>query len=45
MLGVIDTDEVILELSAPNKAGILLPSEQNDQEKLMMLVMPVMMSH
>jgi len=45
MLGVIDTDEVVLELSAPNKAGILLPSEQNDQEKLMMLVMPVMMSH
>ena len=45
MLGVIDTDDVILELSAPNKAGILLPSEQSEQEKLMMLVMPVMMSH
>lgn len=45
MLGVIETDEVILELSAPNKAGILLPAEEDDQEKLMMLVMPVMMSH
>jgi len=45
MLGVIDTDEVVLELSAPNKAGILLPAEEDDQEKLMMLVMPVMMSH
>ena len=45
MLGVIETDEVVLELSAPNKAGILLPAEENDQEKLMMLVMPVMMSH
>jgi len=45
MLGIIETDEVKLELSAPNKAGILLPSEESDQEKLMMLVMPVMMSH
>ena len=45
MLGVIETDEVNLELSAPNKAGILLPSEEDEQEKLMMLVMPVMMSH
>ena len=45
MLGVIETDEVKLELSAPNKAGILLPTEEDEQEKLMMLVMPVMMSH
>lgn len=45
MLGIIDTDEIILELSAPNKAGILLPAEQEEGESLMMLVMPVMMSH
>ncbi len=45
MLNVIDTDEIELKLSAPNKAGILLPSEQEENEDLMMLVMPVMMSH
>ena len=45
MLGIISTDEIILELSAANKAGILLPSEQEDGADLMMLVMPVMMSH
>lgn len=45
MLGVINKDEIILELSAPNKAGILLPVEQEENEHLMMLVMPVMMSH
>ena len=45
MLGIIETDEVKLELSAPNKAGILLPTDESDMEKLMMLVMPVMMSH
>ncbi len=45
MLGIINTDEIVLELSAPNKAGILLPSEQEEGADLMMLVMPVMMSH
>ena len=45
MLGVIETDEVEMQLSAPNKAGILVPSDEDDQEKLMMLIMPVMMSH
>ena len=45
MLGVINKDEVILELSAPNKAGILTPSEQAEGEDLLMLVMPVMMTH
>ncbi len=45
MLGIIETDDINLQLSAPNKAGILLPTDESDQEKLMMLVMPVMMSH
>ncbi len=45
MLGVIETDEVQMQLSAPNKAGILLPTGEDEQEKLMMLIMPVMMSH
>ena len=45
MLGVINSEEVILELSTPNKAGILYPAAQDDQEKLVMLLMPVMMNH
>jgi len=45
MLGVINSEEVILELSSPNKAGILIPGENTDKEDLMMLVMPVMMTH
>lgn len=45
MLNVLETDEVKIELSTPNRAGILLPSEQNENETLLMLVMPVMMSH
>lgn len=45
MLGVLESDDVKLELSTPNRAGILLPSEQEENEMLLMLVMPVMMSN
>ncbi|NNF32889.1 MAG: DNA polymerase III subunit beta, partial [Saprospiraceae bacterium] len=45
MLGVLESDDVVLELSSPNRAGILLPSEQEEGENLLMLVMPVMMSN
>jgi DNA polymerase-3 subunit beta len=45
MLNVIESDEVKLEMSTPSRAGILLPTEEDDNEQLLMLVMPVMMSH
>lgn len=45
MLGVMESDRITLNLSTPNRAGILLPEEQDDHEELMMLVMPVMMSN
>ena len=45
MLSVLDTDQVILKLSTPNRAGILVPSEQPEVEELIMLVMPVMMGN
>ena len=45
MLSVLNSDEVKMELSTPSRAGILLPSDQEENEELLMLVMPVMMSH
>ena len=45
MLGNIDTDEVRLEMSAPNRAGILTPvNNDNKSEDILMLVMPVMLN-
>jgi DNA polymerase-3 subunit beta len=45
MLNIIDTDEVCLEMSAPNRAGLLLPvNSDNKNEDLLMLVMPVMLN-
>lgn len=44
MLSAADTDEVILELSAPTRPGIMRPSENVDNEDVLMLVMPLMMN-
>ncbi|MGY6562744.1 MAG: DNA polymerase III subunit beta [Luteibaculaceae bacterium] len=46
MLANLDTTEVMLELSAPNRAGILLPvNKENESEDVLMLVMPVMINN
>ena len=44
MLSVLESDEVIFELSGPTRAGILLPAEKDKEEDLLMLVMPVMLN-
>lgn len=45
MLNNIDSDEVCLEMSAPNRAGLLLPiAKDSKNEDLLMLVMPVMLN-
>jgi DNA polymerase-3 subunit beta len=44
MLGVIDSDEIEIELSTPTRAGVLRPAEKNENEDLLMLVMPVMIN-
>lgn len=42
----LDTEEVLLEMSAPNRAGIILPpkNEAKANEELLMLAMPVMLN-
>ena len=42
MLGVLNSEEVMLEMSTPNRASLLLPSSNARDEDLLMLVMPVM---
>ena len=44
MLTVLDSDEVKMELSTPNRAGILLPVDETEGQEILMLVMPVMLS-
>ncbi|GGG42952.1 DNA polymerase III subunit beta [Croceivirga lutea] len=46
MLGNLSSDDVSLEMSLPNRAGILTPTDGLDEgEKVTMLVMPVMLNN
>ena len=45
MLNNIGSEQVCLEMSEPNRAGILLPLDgQQEGEETLMLVMPVMLN-
>ena len=45
MLNAADTDDVVIELSTPTKAGIIKPTEADENEELLMLVMPLMLNN
>lgn len=40
----IDSEDVVLEFSTPNRAGVVTPAEQPDREEMLMLIMPVMLN-
>ena len=44
MLSNMDSDQIRLTMSAPNKAGVILPAEKDKSEDILMLVMPVMLN-
>ena len=44
MLNNLETTDVRLEMSEPSRAGLLMPSESNENEDILMLVMPVMLN-
>ncbi|MEX2512373.1 MAG: DNA polymerase III subunit beta [Cyclobacteriaceae bacterium] len=45
MLNNSTAKEVTLKFSAPNRAGLILPSDMSENEDILMLVMPVMLSN
>jgi len=45
MLNNLSCREVSLRFSAPNRAGLIIPVQQEDNEDILMLVMPVMLSN
>lgn len=44
MLNNIDSAEVMLKMSEPSRAGLLIPADLDDSEDILMLVMPVMLN-
>lgn len=45
MLSGADTEDIVMELSTPTKAGIIKPTENGEGEDLLMLVMPLMLNN
>ncbi len=44
VLSNVQADEVVFKLSSPNRAGIVVPEEQEEDEEILMLIMPVMLN-
>jgi DNA polymerase-3 subunit beta len=44
MLGNISSSTITMELSLPNRAGLIIPSDKEENEDILMLVMPVMLN-
>jgi DNA polymerase-3 subunit beta len=44
MLSNLQTDQIRLGMTAPNKAGLITPAEKDKDEDILMLVMPVMLN-
>ena len=44
ILNNISADEVVIELADPSSAGVIIPAEQEENEDLLMLLMPMMLN-
>ena len=44
MLGNINSNMIALEMSQPNRAGLIIPSDKKENEDILLLVMPVMLN-
>lgn len=44
MLSNLNADEIILELADPSRAGIILPFENEENEEVLMLLMPMLLN-
>ncbi|NOR87001.1 MAG: DNA polymerase III subunit beta [Bacteroidales bacterium] len=44
MLTNLESDEINLHMSQPNRAGLIIPNSNNEDEDILMLIMPVMLN-
>jgi DNA polymerase III subunit beta len=45
IIGNLSCTAIRVEMSAPNRAGLIIPQEQNANEDILMLIMPVMLNN
>jgi DNA polymerase-3 subunit beta len=44
ILNNINSQDVVLELADPSRAGVIVPAEQTEDEDVLMLIMPMMLN-
>lgn len=44
ILNNIESNDVVIELADPSRAGVVVPAEQPDQEEVLMLIMPMLLN-
>ena len=44
ILNNLDSNDVVVELADPSRAGLIVPSEQPDNEEVLMLIMPMLLN-
>lgn len=44
ILNTITSEDVVLELADPSRAGVIVPAEQGENEEVLMLLMPMMLN-
>lgn len=44
ILSSLDSDEIILQLADPSRAGVIVPVTQPENEKILMLIMPMLLN-
>ena len=45
LLGRLSTEEVIIQISDPSRAGLILPSKQEENFNILMLLMPLLITN
>ena len=44
ILSNLEGDEITMELADPSRAGIILPAEKQENEDVLMLIMPILLN-
>ena len=44
ILSNLESDEVLIQLADPSRAGVVLPAQQPDNEDVLMLIMPMLLN-
>ena len=44
ILGNLNSDQVVFHLADPSRAGIIVPAEQPEDEDILMLIMPLLLT-